>query len=136
VNQRGRETDSAPGFSCWPKLTALCAYSRPVQGIAECARSAPQFASLCCRRSFHDLLAGRGALACDRLGLRGRYREEFIPAKRVASSTVAALSLASSSDVAGGDGSEPETPTYILYNAFCCSVSSIPPNRSSVPRIP
>jgi hypothetical protein len=63
VNQRGRETDSAPGFSCWPKLIALCAYSRPVQGIAECARSAPRFGSSYCRRSLQHLQVGSDTLA-------------------------------------------------------------------------
>jgi hypothetical protein len=63
--------------SCSPKLTALCAYSRPVQDIAEYARSAPRFGSSYCRRSLHHLQVGSDALARDRLDRRGRYPEEF-----------------------------------------------------------
>ena len=35
-----------------------------------------------CRCSFHDLLAGNGTLACDRLDRRGRYPEGCIQARR------------------------------------------------------
>ena len=66
----------------WPKLTALCAYSRPVQDIAEYARSAPRSGSSYCRRSLHHLQVGSDALARDCLDRRGRYPEGCVQARR------------------------------------------------------
>jgi hypothetical protein len=65
-----------------PKLTVLCACSRPVQRIAECARSAPRFGSSYCRPSLHRLQVGIDALARDRLDRRGHYPEGCIQARR------------------------------------------------------
>ena len=73
---------TSPSVSCWPKLTALCAYSPPAQDIAECARSAPRFGSSYCRRSLHHFQLGIDALARDRLDRRSHYPEGCIQARR------------------------------------------------------
>ena len=62
---------------------------------------------VCCKRSFHDLLAGRGALACDRLDRRGRYPEGCIQARRSGS---APQRERSRTIVAASRGSRPQSP--------------------------